>query len=143
MIRFSCELRSHGWARATINGEHSEVTVTASYLSDALGDFISAVEGLFRAEHSECVWEEEPGEFRWKFRREGPRCIVEVLRNDENAPLFLGEDRLLHFGAEVSSAFQELLEKWGAQGYLEKWGHPFPEKAHRDVARLIEREERT
>jgi hypothetical protein len=140
MIRFNCELQSHGWARATIGDEHPEVSIAASYLSDALGDFISAVESLFGTERSECIWEIEPGEFCWKFGREGSRCTVEVLRNTENAPVFSGEDGLLHFSSEVDNAFQKLLDEWGEQGYLEKWGHPFPEKSHAKLARLIDRE---
>ena len=65
---------------------------------------------------------------------------MEVLWNNENAPVFSGEDGLLHFSSEVAKAFQKLLDEWGEKGYLEKWGHPFPEKSHVNLARLIDRE---
>jgi hypothetical protein len=142
LFRDPVQLRtaSHGWARATIGDEHSEVSVAASYLSDALGDFITGVETLFGTERSECIWEIEPGAFCWKFGREGSRCTVQVFRNDENAPVFSGEDSLLHFSSEVKSAVQKVLDERGEQGYLDKWGHPFPEKSYRKLAQLIDRE---
>jgi hypothetical protein len=40
MIRFAYTLRSHGWARAVVGNENAEASVSASYLSDALGDFV-------------------------------------------------------------------------------------------------------
>jgi len=63
MIRFNCKLRSHGWAVAVVGDEHSEVSVTASYVNDALYDFVEAVVSLFGTERSECIWEIEPGRF--------------------------------------------------------------------------------
>jgi len=140
MIRFNCKLRSHGWAVAVVGDEHSEVSVTASYVNDALCDFVEAVVSLFGTERSECIWEIEPGRFYWKFGREGTRCTMQVFRNNENEPLFSGDDDLVHFGSEVENAFQKLLDEWGEQGYLNNWGHPFPEKAHRKLALRIDKE---
>ena len=85
----------------------------------------------------------EPGEFCWKFGREGSRCTVQVVRNNENAPAFSAEDGLLHFSSEVENSLQKLVDEWSEQCYLEKWGHPFPEKSHRKLVRLINRERKS
>lgn len=69
MIRFTYRLGGAGWATATVADEQAEVMFPASYLCDALRDFVDAVQSLFVTTTAECVWEEEPGEVRWLFRR--------------------------------------------------------------------------
>ena len=73
MIRFSYRLTGSGWAVAELSDEKSEARIPASYLCDALRDFVVAVEDVFSAESGECLWEEEPGEVHWKFQRTGDR----------------------------------------------------------------------
>ena len=137
MIRFNYRLQSHGWAVAVVGDEHTEVSVPASYLCDALRDFVDAVQSLFTSETADCSWEEEPGQFCWKFRRTGARCAVEIFQNNEEQAIFSGDDDLLHFGSEVESTLQKLLDEWGEESYLKKWGHPFPQEAHRKLGQAI------
>lgn len=137
MIRFDYQLQSHGWAVAVVGDEHAEVSVPASYLCDALRDFVDAVQSLFTSEGAECIWEEEPGQFCWKFRRAGVRCAVEVFLNNEQQAIFSGDDDLLHFSSQVENVLQKLLDEWGEESYLKKWGHPFPQEAHRKLGQAI------
>jgi hypothetical protein len=136
MIRFSYRLTGSGWAVAELSDEKSEARIPASYLCDALRDFVVAVAGVFSAESAECLWEEEPGEVHWKFQRKGDRVTVEVLWNKEQAT-FDSEDDLLHFGSQVTVALRKLLDDWDADGYSKKWGYPFPAEAHRALEQAI------
>jgi len=118
----------------------SEVSIRASYLSDALRDFVDAVQSLFAAETAKCVWEEEPGRFCWKFRRDGRQCFVEVFQNDGDQAIFSADDDLLHFGSEVESTLQKLLDEWSEDLYFKQWGYAFPKEAHQKLRRAIQSE---
>jgi hypothetical protein len=140
MIRFDYQLRSHGWAVAVVANGGSEISIRASYLSDALRDFVDAVQSLFAAETAKCVWEEEPGRFCWKFRRDGLRCLVEVFQNNEEQAIFSADDDLLHFSSEVESALQKVLDEWGEDRYFKQWGYAFPKEAHQKLRQAIKAE---
>jgi hypothetical protein len=140
MIRFDYQLRSHGWAVAVVANESSEISLRASYLSDALRDFVDAVQSLFIAETAECVWEEEPGRFCWKFRRAGLRCFAEVFRDNEEKAIFSADDDLLHFSSGVETALQKLLGEWGEDRYFKQWGYAFPKEAHHKLRSQIKTE---
>ena len=137
MIRFGYTLRSHGWARAVVSNENAEVSLTASYLSDALSDFVDAVQKLFTNDSAECIWQQEPGEFHWKFRRLGVRCVVAVFWNAEKQPIFSAEEDFLHFSSQIEDALRRLLDEHGEKAYLENWGYPFPHEAHRKLRQAI------
>ena len=64
MISFSYRLTGSGWALAELSDEKIGERIRASYLCDALRDFVDAVASVFSAESAECFWEEEPGEAR-------------------------------------------------------------------------------
>ena len=140
MIRFDYRLRSRGWAVAVVGDENAQVSVPASYLCDALRDFVDAVQSVFTTDGAECIWEEEPGRFRWKLRRAGIRCAVEVFRNNEDQAIFSGDDDLLHFSSEVENALQKLLDEWGEERYFKQWGYAFPQEAHRKLSQAIKSE---
>ena len=142
MIRFDYRLGSHGWARAVVADEKAEVTLPASYLCNALADFVDAVQRVFTTDRAECVWEEEPGQVCWKFRRDGTQCSVEVFWNNEAQATFSGNDDVLHFGSEVECALQRLLNEWGQEGYLKQWGYTFPQEAHRKLSQAIQAEQK-
>jgi hypothetical protein len=48
MIRLEYALVAHGWATATLSDGTNSAEVTASYLTDALGDLSRAVIALLR-----------------------------------------------------------------------------------------------
>jgi len=140
MITFAYRLTGSGWAVAELGDQKTKARVPASYLCDALGDFVLAVEGVFSAESTECLWEEEPGEVHWKFRRAGDRVVVRVGRSEDHVT-FDGEDDLLHFGSQVDSALRRLLDEWGVEGYSKQWGHPSPAEAHQRLEKAIAAEQ--
>jgi hypothetical protein len=143
MIRFAYRLGGAGWATATIADEEKEITVPASYLCDALRDFVDSVQSLFTTATAECVWEEEPGAVRWFFRRNGSSVNIQVEWHDHRES-FTGDDDLLHLSSEVKRELDNLIATWGTEGYLKQWRHPFPQDAYRklELGMKSERERR-
>jgi hypothetical protein len=140
MLQFRYQLRSYGWALATIASEEHEFSIRASYVDDALRDFADALQGLFVRDTTECVWEQEPGAVLWEFRRTGSSLTVKAQWDNEDRASFVGEDDLVHFGSEVDKELDALLCKWGEEGYLKQWGHRFPKEAHAALKQAIDLE---
>jgi hypothetical protein len=141
MIHFTYQLKGAGWAVATISDARTEMTVPASFLCDALRDFVDAVQSLWVTDNVECRWELEPGEVRWEFRRDGSGLTVKVQWNDGRES-FEGHADLLHFSSEVDNQLDELLAEWSAERYLKQWHYPFPHEAHYKLKQAIKLEQR-
>jgi hypothetical protein len=136
MIRFRYELGGVGWASATLSDGRSEATFPASYLSDALRDFVDAVHGLFTTDTAEVRWDEEPGAVLWEFQRNGSRVFIRVRWHDGRES-FEGDEDLLRFGSDVGTQLENLLFTWGADGYAKHWHHPFPQEAHEKLKHAL------
>ena len=140
MIQFTYRLKGAGWAVAAIGDGQTEVTFPASYLCDALRDFVDAVQSLFTTGSAECIWEEEPGLVCWRFNRTGDTVAVEVRWLKEERPMSFGKDDLLHFASTVDRELRNLLDEWGADRYLKEWQYPFPIEEQQRLEQAIERE---
>jgi hypothetical protein len=138
-VEFEFRLVGTGWADARIAIGHEFATPTASYLSDALGDLIRAVRALCEGAHeARASWDEEPGEYRWIFRRGGSTVRVRLLAFPEwravvDAPdadgevLLDAECHVSDLGSAIASGARRLLDEVGADAYHEKWVEdPFP-----------------
>jgi hypothetical protein len=139
MIRFTYLLKGAGWAIATVADEETEMAVPASYLCDALRELTDTVHSLFVCDSAECLWEQEPGEVHWGFRRNGANLTVRVRWHDDRES-FVGDDDLLHFGSEVDRELDGLLVQWGTEKYTKAWGYPFPREAHAKLKLVIQQE---
>jgi hypothetical protein len=127
------------------------VTLSPSYLSDALGDLLAAIIAVGRgAERATASFADEPGEQVWLFgaTTQG-RARIRVFgfadawkrRTSEAGGrlLFDGECRLRALLPAVLGALDRLLEKWGTTGYLAEWVHfSFPTESHAELRALIE-----
>jgi hypothetical protein len=139
MMLFTYQLTGSGWALATIANDQTEMKVPASYLCDALRDIVDAVQSLFVTDNAQCVWEEEPGEVRWEFRRDGLNVTVKVYWSGGGERLD-GDDDLLRFSGQVDRELDGLLATWGEEGYMKKWRYPFPHEAHAKLRQGMQRE---
>lgn len=130
-------LTGTGWSEAWIADGDAAATVTASYLSDALGNLLAAVVALLDgAAEARCSWDEEPGEFRWLFAREGGRVHLRILGfrelwgdepDERGTVVFETRQDLRVLAAAVASAAERVLAEHGEEGYLAKWvDAPFP-----------------
>ena len=149
-VEFRYDLVGVGWSECTLIIDDTHVTVTASYLSDALRDLVAAVSrvtaGLPDATAS---FDEEPGEYRWRlFRIDDDTIRVLILEFDElwsnkpdsdGKPIFDSRCRLRTFAGAVYDGCRRLLANHGHDGYREKWHeHDFPETEVRELRRLLD-----
>ena len=59
-------LTGSGWADCTVRADGKACEISASYLSDALGNLVLAAVAVLAGAHSISVgFDEEPGEYRW------------------------------------------------------------------------------
>jgi hypothetical protein len=129
-------VRGSGWAEAGIGNSDGHVNLTASYLSDALGDLLYAVwQCASGAPETRCSWEDEPGEYRWIRRRDGDQIHRRILRFDDlnkRRPDEVGEllfdtrQDWATIARSVALGAARTLEKHGEYDYRNEWGHPFP-----------------
>jgi hypothetical protein len=136
-VEFSYRLTGTGWAEARIADEESWATITASYLSDALGELLEAVGVLLEgADEARCSWQEEPGEFRWIFRRTSSDVRLRVLSfpdqippepDADGTPVFETRQSLAALAAAIADGAQAVLDEYGEDGYRTQWvDSPFP-----------------
>ncbi len=151
-IEFHYQLTGTGWSKCTLIVDDSHVTVTASYLSDALRSFVAAVcRILDGTPDSTATFDEEPGEYRWRFFRIDDDTIrIQILEFEDlwsDKPDSNGKSisdiqcRLLTFGGAVYDGCKRLLAEHGRDGYKEKWHeHSFPDVDLAELERLLDAE---
>jgi len=150
-VNLRYELETAGWAHCTIKIDEQRAEITASYLSDALGDLCAAVVALLRGDRSASApFAEEPGEFRWQFDvHDGDQLRVRIYWNeveaswgeglpDPSTPIFDGLCRLRTFAGQVVAELQRLLREHGQTGYKERWVlNDFPTKRLEQLEALL------
>jgi hypothetical protein len=145
-LTFRYRLVGIGWSVAEISDGVNQASLTASYLSDALGDLVRVVLSLLHgAGEGVCSWLEEPGEYRWRFRRVGDELEIQIfwyedwyeLVPDKTGRLHFSTRRsLCQFASRLEAALKRLLEEYGLEGYRQKWvEHDFP---NRELSQLTE-----
>ena len=134
------QLVGTGWSVCRLNAGALETEISASYLSDALGNLILsalAVASGFRS--VSFGFDQEPGEYRWIIETVDTDLvrlrIVEFGELWGNKPDDAGR---LHFEVSmrprqyaeaVASAAEDVLVAHGLNGYAERWAdHKFPER---------------
>lgn len=137
MFEFDYQVLPHGWSEVRVSDGEHVVLVEAWRLSDALRDLLEAVvlavEGVREAR---CSWlHDDPGEWRWVFRRLGEEVELRVLEFDtvRDAPdeqgreIFRTVQPARRLGRVVLSAGQRVLDEFGEQDGTDEWvEYPFP-----------------
>ncbi len=135
---FEFRLTGSGWAEAEIGDEASHTNLTASYLSDALGDYSCTRFGAWSrvTRRLAAPGRRNPGEFRWTFRRNGDRVSLRLLQFDdayEHRPddagrlIFETQQDTAVLARAIALGASQTLERYGEQGYEDLWGRfPFP-----------------
>ncbi len=143
------KLIGSGWAECTLQIDGQVIVATASYLSDALADLLQSVVDLLQGQaEATASFEEEPGEYRWRFQRvDEQNILVRILwfddlysyAPDEKGRLeFEAKCRLRTFAGEVLSTMQQLLAQHGLAGYKEQWRpYDFPLELQEKLKRLL------
>ena len=143
-------LTGHGWSECTVTSGEASCQISASYLSDALGNLVRAAVVLLSGFSAlSFSFEEEPGEYRWVIR--SPRfneIDVRILGfddlyngrpNEEGRELFSVRCVPETFAIAVYEAATRVLREEGESGYVEKWGdHAFPKQQLEELKALLE-----
>lgn len=151
MISFRYELEGAGWADTYLSDGASSATIPASYICDALRNLVDAIQSLFTTNSAVCIWQEEPGKIKWLFSKTGDfvELRVEWWNDTRTHPdrdewrlvldrvMFSGQTTLIDFAIQVDRELHRLLDKWGLDGYLREWKHPFPVEAHQRLRQVI------
>lgn len=137
MIKLLFSLFEKGWVKATISDEGKDLTVFAAYLSDGLSDLIICVWKLLEGENEVfCSWQEEPGQYRWLFLREGNQIKLRILWFEDTfskytdlkgKEMFCGNEDIIKFSRNIIRVFDKLKFEYGVDGYKKKWAYEFPE----------------
>lgn len=147
-VHFTYELVGTGWAAASIEGADSSVELHASYLGDALGVLLGAINALLEGgESARCSWEVEPGEFRWIFARRGAAVELTILTlpsafpelpDEDGNEIFRTVEPLREVASSVANAAQRILDDLGEAEYLDRWvQYPFPIERLRSLQNLL------
>lgn len=139
-FRISYKLVGTGWSECTVQTGTCRAEVSASYLSDALGNLVLsalAVASGFRT--VEFGFDEEPGEYRWVIEATDNNSVrVRLLEfpelwghkaNDVGRLLLEASITPLLYAKAVQTCAAAVLQEHGVKGYAEKWAeHPFPQQ---------------
>ena len=147
MFDFDLTLAGSGWAEAILREGDKVYSFDASWLHDALREFLENVNLLFTKETSGSCWQQEPGELCWTFKRRGDELTVKAefpieYQDDRDYDWkqheFVGTTSFKRFVAQVESAFIQILQVWGDEGYASPkgWDYPFPHAELAELTRL-------
>jgi hypothetical protein len=125
-------LTGSGWSSCTIDIYGQTCVVTASYLSDALRELVSAMNHLLSGgKEARFSFDEEPGEYRWILNSIlGGGLALKILafpqlwgdKPDTEGRIVLDATCQMRVFAEaVMVSLNRLLEEHGLKGYREKW----------------------
>jgi hypothetical protein len=133
------KLTGPGWAACSVSRDGESCEISASYLTDALGNLLLCAYGSISGFSLVAFgFDEEPGEYRWVVRQVGSNTIsVEILSfhqlwgllpDSEGKSLFSATCEPLEFAKAVLAAAEHVLSRHGVEGYLALWLNPFPAK---------------
>jgi len=131
-IEIQYKLVGTGWSECVLDVYGQTCTVTASYLSDALGEFVKAVNHILGGgNEAKFSFDEEPGEYRWILKRnENNALFIEIIefpdlwgnKDDSEGKVIYEVTCPAHeFGKALLVGLNGLLDEYGVVGYKEKW----------------------
>lgn len=134
----SYTLAGTGWSKCVVEANDSRAELSASYLSDALGNLVLSAIAVASGFHTaEFGFDEEPGEYRWSLIAVDNNTIrLRLFEFEElwgNKPTASGRLHLettltpLAYAKAVHACAAAVQKEHGVAGYAEKWAeHPFP-----------------
>ncbi|MEZ6142024.1 MAG: hypothetical protein R3B84_15770 [Zavarzinella sp.] len=151
MFRCSYILDGTGWATVSVSENDRQVAMTASYLHDSLRELSQAALDLCDGNSAvTVVFMAEPGEHHLIVTGSQNSALVDIevrwfddwaswnmYPADQFNVVFKCQTTVSEFASAVVSVLDDLLEKWGLDGYQKKWAeHPFPKELHNQLAAL-------
>ncbi|MBK3580585.1 hypothetical protein JHN63_43745 [Streptomyces sp. MBT65] len=133
-LRIAWTLGSHGWADCTVEDHRAKAELTASHITHAPEDFLTAVARLVAGgTEPRAQFEAEPTAYRWILRREDEDIRIRVLElrasgdhDTEGTGIWSGRLGIDQLARAVIRCFDEVAQTYGESGYRGKWGEHFP-----------------
>ena len=153
MITVSISRVEAGWAFAPLNDGINEMMLMVGYTpTDAIRDFVDAVQSLSTIDQAECCWFQQPGELHWSLRRVAMDVILDIHSfavvtcpgrhsRSGGTSMFHGQTNYLGFARHLENSLTALRTTLGLEGYRQAWRHAFPMEAHEKLARAIQAED--
>jgi hypothetical protein len=146
MFDLTYSLDNHGCANFAVSNGEPSLQISASYLSDALGDFARAARGVLRgmlevAFQFVC----EPGQHRFVIARRDEDILIQIFYLPREFAVRLNKAELvLTAAADVRSfanvainCLRRVLDEHGEEGYRRRWkNHEFPRQELADLLEL-------
>ncbi|MFD5701309.1 hypothetical protein [Streptomyces lasiicapitis] len=149
-LRLAWVLSGHGWADCVVSDHRAEAEVTASYITAAPEDLLTAVTRVIVGE-TECraQFEAEPTAFRWIFYREGTNVWIRLLElahgsdhDNTGTEIWSTQQNMDVVARAVIRCFDEVAKEYGESAYRGKWGEHFP-RTELEALRTAWREHRS
>ncbi|MFF4739300.1 hypothetical protein ACFY2W_25955 [Streptomyces sp. NPDC001262] len=133
-MRVSWTLRGRGWADCTVEDRRGKTELTASYITSAPEDLLTAVARLVSGETETRVqFEAEPTAYRWIFYRQANEVWIRLLElghgsdhDNKGTEIWSGQLHTDVLARAVICCFDEVAQAYGESGYRGKWGEHFP-----------------
>ncbi|MEV6481573.1 hypothetical protein [Streptomyces sp. NPDC051576] len=143
-MRITWVLEAHGWADCTLEDQHTKAELTASYITSAPEEFLTAVARLVAGETETRVqFDAEPTAYRWVFYREGDDIWIRVLElrdggdhDKEGSEIWSSQLGIDQLARAVIRCFDEVAQTYGESAYRGKWGDHFPRTELEALRRL-------
>ncbi|MGW1196624.1 hypothetical protein ACWD4B_12370 [Streptomyces sp. NPDC002536] len=133
-MRVGWTLRGRGWADCTVEDHRGKVDLTASYITSAPEDLLTAVTRLVSGETETRVqFEAEPTAYRWIFYRQADEVWIRLLElghgsdhDNKGTGIWSGQLHADPLARAVIRCFDEVAQTYGESGYRGKWCDHFP-----------------
>lgn len=136
-MEFTFRLIGIGWAEVTIGDDHHRLRMRASYLFDALGDLLGALELLLNGQkEASSSMLDEPGQHLWLFTASDDSVFLRILQLEEwtvidpqstGSTVFETTQPLDEVARAIVAGAEAALGVYGPDAYYEEWVyHPFP-----------------
>ena len=142
--RMTWVLDARGWATCTIEDHQTKAELSASYITNAPEDLLTAVARLVYGEtETRAQFEAEPTAYRWIFHRQADDVRVRLLElrrgsdhDDKGTEIWSGRLAVNALARAVIRCFDEVARTYGEVGYRGEWGDHFPRSELEALRRL-------
>jgi hypothetical protein len=132
-MEFDYQLSGTGWASGYLKINNKKFNFIASYLTDALSDFLKSLLIItpkcvpYPQNKSSFIMEEEPERTVWKFERQDGKNVLITIVNRNEKVVFQEQCLLDDLLTVVVKSINKLLKTHGIDGYRKSWvNYDFP-----------------
>lgn len=137
-------LGAHGWADCTVEDRQAKAELTASYMTSAPEELLTAVARLVSGEtETRAQFEAEPIAYRWIFYRQADDAWIRLLElrhgsdhDNRGTEIWSGQHHVDDLAHAAIRCFDEVARTYGESGYRGKWGEHFPRAELESLRRL-------